>query len=481
MYSLSFFEKAKAESLAQKHCSGCHLFPKPETLEKETWGYVLGYMGLYLGIEDTTTLKHDAGFIVQWQNRRNLLKMLKEIPAKPAMKPEEWNLIRKYYIIFAAEKLHYNTPRQPELETEFQLTRLNLKINDPAITLLDHDQKNLYVGTAWEPRLMVWPIDLYNAPNEPQEVIRLPTPPVYLQQINKQLMVTLLGDLLGNRPLEFPASLGEIKNQKFVLIKDKLPRTAMALRYLQDWLIPGFGVGRQGNLQLLHEDGSNSILSEDEGFVSAHVMNLNDDEQPDILALVANSRESLRAYLAGAKTFQEIFLQRFDASCGFTRMKVADLNADGVPEVVLTAGDNPDAGPYNPPKPCHGVYVYTLHKKPSLSVKLAYFEPFHGALDTAIVDLNDDGRMDLVTSTFYPDISRAEPYCLLIMRQQNELQFSSTVISGQYRFSVLKELTQNGDANVLLSATQLPLVQKIEGENKTQNYKTSGLWLLQRR
>lgn len=486
-YKLGYFAKQKAISLSQEHCTTCHILPLPTELDRETWGYVLGYMGLLLGIEDTATLKHDAGFVEHWKNRRELLRVLKEIPSQPKINKEEWSLIKSYYLINSAVSLPYAPARPIKSSKDYSVQKYPIEIDDIAITLIHQQDDTLFVGTAWEPRLFRFPTNAAHKDKvNPTSIQRVPSPPVFLYKEDNVQYLTLLGDLLGNRPLEDPAELWVSKTPKarFKPFLDKMPRTAMILPWANGFIVPGFGVGRSGGLLYITEK-KRKVYSNSEGYVAAKRLDLNGDNRPDILALVANSQESLRMFLSVPKNPEKVkehILQEFSSTCGFTRMIIADINNDGDEEIILSAGDNPDAGPYNPPKPCHGVYIYRLEKTkackkqsreqcPLPKVELIHFEPLAGAYGIAVSNFGRGGLSSVIIGSFFPDISKENMISLAVLEQTNKNSFKLLQIPLKRRISLVEPIRvkrKNGVQTkeaILLSAPSLPLIQKGNGAN----------------
>ena len=50
----------RGEELAAVYCSACHLEPAPSILPKSSWAAALGYMGYWLGIENTDYLDDES-------------------------------------------------------------------------------------------------------------------------------------------------------------------------------------------------------------------------------------------------------------------------------------------------------------------------------------------------------------------------------------------------------------------------------------
>ena len=138
------------QQLALKYCQNCHLFPKPDLLDKKTWtSSVLPNMGLRLGIREAGKNPYTDMDAVDV----TLIKELAIYPETPLISREEWLEIIKYYekeapSVFAAQKTDIQLTNQlPQFKAQY-LTVTQKKL--PRTTLLKYDKTAslLYIGDA---------------------------------------------------------------------------------------------------------------------------------------------------------------------------------------------------------------------------------------------------------------------------------------------------------------------------------------------
>jgi hypothetical protein len=173
---------------AQKYCSGCHLFPEPQLLDKKTWrNGVLPNMAWRLGIKN----KKDEPFEDMDAGEKNLLKALAVYPENRLISEVEWQKILRFYETEAPEvaRPKENTPVVSETMPFFEIYGINLKNQKlPQITMLKSDvsTNKLYVGNAENQ------IFELNGTFEIQNVFNTDSPPVEIVFLKIQKVYSLL-------------------------------------------------------------------------------------------------------------------------------------------------------------------------------------------------------------------------------------------------------------------------------------------------
>src|SRR5262249_39637811 len=126
-----------------------------------------------------------------------------------------------------------------------------------------------------------------------------------------------------------------------------------------DYVICGYG-NYSGSLFLLNNKGDHFekiILRGKPGSIRSIVTDVNNDDRPDILALLAQGDEGVYLYEQGADgSFAERNLLQFSPSYGSISIELADFNNDGHADILYTSGDNADYSKIL--KPYHGLYVF---------------------------------------------------------------------------------------------------------------------------
>lgn len=458
----------KGKSSAEKHCSTCHITPPPDALTRENTNFTLSYMGLFLGIGSSRHVDYDPAYMKQYQMRHEYLSFSNLIPAEPAMPKEEWLNIRNYYL--------YNAPVKPAEPAEvsgqinYQIHQFITNINEPGISMMHYDAENrhIFIGYAWSSKL-----GIFTETGEQVQTLEVNSAPVSVSKTDKGYLVALIGDLLGNRPLESPAEIIKLhyngKKYTSAPFLKKLPRMAHIKTAdfdndgLSDILVPGFGNLMSGNILWFRQnpDGTYTRYSIDKELsaVSSAVRDFNNDGYSDLLILAANAREGLFLYMNDRKGgFIKKELWQRPPAWGYTWMQLQDLDHDGTEEVIITNGDNADTGPYNTVKPYHGLRIYGGDIK---SLEQKFFQPLQGAYSFNIADLNDDKKPDIFINSYYPD-ARIKPTIQQLILINTDTKFKPyRVMTGEQFRPVVSAVLPEG--NIVVGTANIPLTQLIDG------------------
>ncbi len=460
----------KGERLAREKCSTCHLAPEPGELEQYTWEYMLAYMGLYFGIGSENRLAFDEGFLNHYRLRTALLTHQKTVGIAGSLAREEFYAIRNYY-------LAKSNTSPPALLPEFPVASF-FESNDlkkstvAAVSLLKYQEGKLYIGDAANPALEIH--DLISGIRE-----RMPadSPPVSVRFDERGPYVTLIGDLLGTAPAVRSAALTRIEGKRLRLLAGQLTRTAGVLLTdidsdgCIDLLNPGFGAPLSGGIYLIagfcRKAISEQVLLQRDGAVAVEPFSL--FGKPGYLLAFANAREGLTflAFENGKPEFRDLL--QLPATTGLTAMKLADFSGDGKLEILLTGGDNADAGPYNSIKPAMGVRILEAS---SGVVEEKYFFHYPGAFNVAVGDINRDGRQDFVVVSYFSDLRKAEPDDALLFLNEGEYQFRILRLPATGRFSTVEiaDLNHDGWPDILLGRAELPYEQRIGVEIQKREF-----------
>lgn len=169
---------------------------------------------------------------------------------------------------------------------------------------------------------------------------------------------------------------------------------------------------------------------------------MNHDGLPDIWVLFAQSREGLSLFTnQGNGKFIEKKILLFPPVQSSTSFTLADMNGDGLEDIVYTCGDNADYSPVL--KNFHGVYIFL--NQGGQVFKKSYFYPIHGCYKALVTDFNQDGYLDLVTISFFPDFKNRISESLVYFEGRGNLQFKTHRLPG---FNAGRWLTMDiGDLN----------------------------------
>ena len=144
-----------------------------------------------------------------------------------------------------------------------------------------------------------------------------------------------------------------------------------------------------------------AVIDPRAGAIHVPVVDLNDDGNPDILALLSQHHEEVIAYLGdGRGGFEPRRLWRAPhPNWGHTGLEPVDLDADGDLDVLLTNGDTLDARAERL-LPFHG--IRWLENRGPEGFHMERIQPMYGAHRALPADLDGDGDLDIVAASFIP-------------------------------------------------------------------------------
>ncbi len=415
---------AAGQKSAARHCGTCHLAPPPDVLPRKTWVPVLRNMAARMGLA--------ANMPRLAREEYGLLRDLKRTGLSPEaiVSPREFREIAYYYYHRAPKKPRAQAERPlPRKGAPFQLRAVAREkpdaLHDITMVSVDSEKRQVLVGTLITPRAKgsappshISRLDVYSNRLKYLNGTRLDSPPVHLAAGKKRrLLVTLGGPPFGpGRVLEEGAPgrkpPGEVFGAWRTILKKNYRLVHVAAADLDadgadDLILSGFGFNK-GALTVHRAGGGERVLSGSSGAIRAHALDMNGDERPDVAALMAQSREGVFLHVNGGEgRFRPRALVEQHPAFGYTYLAIADLNGDGLPDLLTTNGDNGDFA--NPPlKYYHGVRLYLNQagKDGAPEFKESWFYPLHGAFRVEARDFDLDGDLDLAVIALYDDAKR---------------------------------------------------------------------------
>lgn len=242
-----------------------------------------------------------------------------------------------------------------------------------------------------------------------------------------------------------------------------------------DLAVAVFGGGNVGEVFWMENlaDGSHKKhpLLDLSGALNITPVDLNGNGRMDLVTLVAQEHEAVIAFInQGEGKFE-----RFDIVAaghplfGATSMIVEDLNRNGRPDIIFTNGDAFDTQP--DPKPYHG--VQWLENLGDLKFAAHDIGRFYGAAKVAVGDINNNGHLDVVVSSWLNYWDDPKRQTLVWFENDGKQQFRPRPISSSPRGLVpleLIDITGNGQLDIVTGSFRMDILKEFLGgdEGKKQ-------------
>nr|MBI1228975.1 VCBS repeat-containing protein [Cytophagales bacterium] len=444
--------------LANAYCIGCHLFPKPELLDKKTWeDYILNRMGHYYGIYETADIRKgiiEGGRAGQFVERANLF------PKQPSLDTAIFNKIRAYYLVEAPEAL----PQAPQPSIKMGLKNFNVvlpsyRANNPMTSLVKIVAPNkIYVSDVGTSSLSILDGQFKvqrNAPTREGVSWIYETSDVSLALVMGTFNPT---DMNIGYLMTLPQNRG---GDARILVSDLQRPVHFDVGDLDgdgndDFVICEYGK-HTGSLSWWQQDNSGTyrrkILRNKPGATKAYIRDLNNDGKLDIIALFGQGEEGVFIYHnQGNGNFIEEKVLAFPPSYGSSYFELVDFDGNGLLDILYTAGDNADYDPIL--KRYHGIRLFANDGSNHFSETLFY--PLNGAYKAIAHDFDADGDLDIAAISFFPDYEDSPQESFVYLENKGDIQFEASTFaesaSGRWIAMDLGDVDGDGDMDLMLGS-----------------------------
>lgn len=459
-------KQSSGEILAKTYCGSCHLFPDPILLNKSAWvKEVLPEMGKKFGLS-----YYDGVYFSNTEE--NSYPFTDSVQSHIAF--ADWQKIVQYYQETApARQPLQSRPPVKQFTDRFTVHEGILKDVDPTTVYVKIDPGNhrIYTSSVFDSVFAVFDshLDLLHKQNIHRTMVDM--------WFNNDLHLPgARNGVLTNIGILYPndARNGSVdsfhltKDGKLELLKtisEEIPRPVQTTIAdldgdgKKDYLICGFG-NNNGEFYYLKKTDSalvKKLLISLPGAVKAYVDDFNKDGLPDIIVLMAQAQEGIFMFLnKGNGNFERKELLRFPPIYGSSYFEMEDVNGDGLKDIIYTCGDNLDFTA-DVLKNYHGVYIFL--NKGNYKFEQAYFFPIHGCYKAIARDFDNDGDIDIITISYFPDYKNQLEESIVYLENKGNFNFSPYTVqeydSGNWITMDAADVDGDGDDDIVIGSLWL--------------------------
>ena len=443
------------QQLAGTYCKSCHLLPDPALLDKKTWPGVLAQMALRLGQSD-----QQMQALMRYDNPDELSRLIAAnvYPEHPTMHPADWQKLVAYYTRTAPDKLPPQPDHAPVAPT---LPLFTARPADGAIdgmvTLVQYDSV----------RHQTWAGDargnLYALDNQLHRTdsLKFDSPVVGVHSGRNGLLDLLTIGVLN--PNDQRAGVWQRRNADKLAVT--IPNLQRPVQFTpadlnrdgrEDVVICQFG-NHLGKLSWYEKQLTGRyrehVLDEVPGVRVAIVRDVDNDDWPDVVALLSQGDEQVAVYRNLRNGFfQKETLLRFPSVYGSSFLELTDIDQDGDLDLLYTNGDNADYSII--PKPYHGIRIFLNDGQ--FQFTESFFFPMHGATQTITRDFDQDGDLDIAAIAQFADFSQTPNQSFVYLENTGGLTFKPQTFPMANRGRWLRleagDIDQDGDDDILLGS-----------------------------
>ncbi|AOS43589.1 FG-GAP repeat protein [Lacunisphaera limnophila] len=162
------------------------------------------------------------------------------------------------------------------------------------------------------------------------------------------------------------------------------------------------------------------VLLELSGAINVVVADFNGDSLPDIVAQISQQWEEIHLFenQGGGRFTARRLWGSTNEDYGSSGLTVADMNRDGRPDIVFTNGDGFGPAATPGPRPWHG--VQWLENTGGGSYRYHRIASLPGAYGPQVADVDADGEPDIVVTTAYADWNNKNRNVITLMWYRND-------------------------------------------------------------
>jgi FG-GAP-like repeat len=404
--------------IVEKHCSACHYLPSPELIPKKDWPFVV----------------------------KKMAERASDVSGKEIISAEHIRDISAFYYGTGPVSLTplplYPATKGP---LAFHVNTLGVKTKFPqiahiqAVNLIEKDKLEFLVCDAESNQVLLLTKSGNQWQEKPLAEIALPTYTHIVdwdQDGDQDIIVSSLGRFFP--PVDL--TIGKIillrqtqkgKFDKEILLQN-VPRV-LETRALDvdsdgdlDLVSAIFGNNNKGEIAWLENQGNGKLVKKTllnlAGGLNITPGDINNDGKIDLVTLISQEYEMVVGMinLGNGKFENKVLVKAGHPMIGSTSMELSDIDRDGDLDVLFTNGDAHDL--QTDPKPYHG--MQWLENRGKLQFELRDLGRFYGAVKAKARDMDNDGDIDIVVSSWNNEWENPNRQTLIWLENDGKQNFT---------------------------------------------------------
>lgn len=421
----------------KQYCGSCHLIPEPQSLTKEVWqNSIFPKMSqFYIWIDSS---RYDYANLSMFEKQGTI-----------PMNDDTWSEMLNYYESYGLDSIFVHENEVWPIQTSFIEKPIGLNNNYPiSVTAAMMTDERILLGNAGA----LVELDT-NYVSRELVFLNKDITHIYSHSGDTYLVTTSTID-----PHHGPfgeVSIFDSDTENVELVLKNLERPVQMHIVDDRMLISEFGFknGKLSFREMVDLNKSKTIhnLPGSYRIIPAQLL---EGEKEVLVTSVSQAQEGIYALLEKGGSYEVKELIRFKPEFGLSDIDIADINQDGLDDILVVNGDNADYSII--PKKYHGINIYL--NRGNFKFSHSYSFKIHGATQGKIIDVNEDNRPDIVASCYFAE-HKEQRIVLLENQSEKELSFRpyrfTNSSMGNWMIMEKGDINSDGRDDLLLGSYNL--------------------------